>query len=257
MPEKNRPKRITLEYRQLRQLARSVGELKEARTTADLQALAFSALASFEPGSVVCFEKFNLEGTSYQVAYNDNESRSKQVEVFAHCYHEHPYVKYLSQGGTELAIRPTDLVPASKWKRTMMYNELYVPIGLPFAMCSRVFVPEANENLNFTVLRGKDFNDSEQALTRAYLEEIRLVFTRIHLASDSIEAIFIGHCQKKRLTPRQVEVMTQAFRGKTDKEIAQSLGNSQRTVQHQLETVYRRLGVRTRGEAVRRILDSN
>jgi DNA-binding NarL/FixJ family response regulator len=121
-------------------------------------------------------------------------------------------------------------------------------------MCSRVYVPEASEHLNFTVLRGKDFSDAEQALTRAYLEEARRVFARIHLASDPMEALFVRNCRSHGLTPRQIEVMTLVFKGRTAKEIAQDLGNSERTVHHQMESVYRRLHVRSRGEAVRRIL---
>jgi DNA-binding NarL/FixJ family response regulator len=48
--------------------------------------------------------------------------------------------------------------------------------------------------------------------------------------------------------------MTHAFKGETDKEIAQALGNSQRTVHHQLQSVYRKLEVSNRGEAIHQLL---
>jgi len=64
-------------------------------------------------------------------------------------------------------------------------------------------------------------------------------------------------CRNHRLTRREEEVISHAFSGKTDKEIARALGNSPRTVQQQLQNVYRKLGVRTRMEAVRRLLRSH
>ncbi len=71
---------------------------------------------------------------------------------------------------------------------------------------------------------------------------------------EILAATIRKECRHFRLTKREREVIHQAFSGKTDKEIAQALGNSPRTVQHQLESVYRKLGVRTRMEAVSRLL---
>jgi DNA-binding NarL/FixJ family response regulator len=73
---------------------------------------------------------------------------------------------------------------------------------------------------------------------------------------EVLAATIQEECRNYRLTKRENEVINHAFSGKTDKEIAQALGNSPRTVQHQLESVYRKLGVRTRMEAIRRLLIS-
>jgi len=253
MPKGSRT-RLYLELRHLRALARAVGELGAVRSVGDLRDLAFNALDSFGPGSRICFEKFSLIETKYESAYNGDPPSARDIETFGQLYHQHPYIGYLKRGGQELALRTTDLLPKAKWHKTELFNELYVPNKAPFQLCSRVFVPESNENINFTALRNREFDDVEQALTRVYLEEVGRVFGRLHLSSDSVELRLITQCQVKGLSKREVEVVTGAFRGKTDKEIAQQLGNSVRTVQQQLQTAYRKLGVRSRGEAVNVLL---
>ncbi len=52
------------------------------------------------------------------------------------------------------------------------------------------------------------------------------------------------------LTERETDVLTQAARGLTNKEIGRSLFISDRTVQGHLQNVYQKLGVSTRTEAV-------
>jgi DNA-binding NarL/FixJ family response regulator len=61
-------------------------------------------------------------------------------------------------------------------------------------------------------------------------------------------------CVSFGLTNREIEVMSRVFTGKTDKEIAQTLGTSPRTVHHQLERIYRKLKVRSRTEAIHRLI---
>lgn len=51
------------------------------------------------------------------------------------------------------------------------------------------------------------------------------------------------------LTPREFEVLVQLGSGATNKEVAHSLGMSPKTVMHHSMAIYRKLGVRGRGEA--------
>ena len=56
------------------------------------------------------------------------------------------------------------------------------------------------------------------------------------------------------LTPRELDVLHQAAHGQTNKEIAQVLSVSDRTVQGHLQNIYQKLGVTTRTEAVTKAL---
>ncbi len=49
-----------------------------------------------------------------------------------------------------------------------------------------------------------------------------------------------------KLTPAEAEVVSQAVRGLTNKEIARALRKSELTVKNQLGSVYRKLGLKRR-----------
>jgi DNA-binding CsgD family transcriptional regulator len=51
------------------------------------------------------------------------------------------------------------------------------------------------------------------------------------------------------LTPRETEVLTWLARGKTNRDIAEILGMSHRTVNKHLEHIFEKLGVETRAAA--------
>jgi len=59
------------------------------------------------------------------------------------------------------------------------------------------------------------------------------------------------------LTPREVEVLSAIMDGLTNKLIARKLDISLHTVKFHVESVFRKLGVGTRAEAVAKALDSN
>ena len=59
---------------------------------------------------------------------------------------------------------------------------------------------------------------------------------------------------KLPITPREREVLTWVGAGKSDRQIADILGMSNRTVQKHLEHIYKKLGVETRTAAVMRAL---
>ncbi len=58
------------------------------------------------------------------------------------------------------------------------------------------------------------------------------------------------------LTKRELEVLVLAARGLTNRQIADSLNLSEATVKRHLANIYPKMGVHTRGEAMRRALDN-
>lgn len=69
------------------------------------------------------------------------------------------------------------------------------------------------------------------------------VLAKAELAENSVSLV-------EGLTDREVDVLTQAARGLTNKEIGKALFISDRTVQGHLQNIYQKLGVTTRTEAV-------
>jgi DNA-binding CsgD family transcriptional regulator len=65
-----------------------------------------------------------------------------------------------------------------------------------------------------------------------------------------------GPQPKPEVTERELEVLAELVRGHTNQEIAEELGISPKTVMHHTTSVYRKLGVRGRAEAVAHALRS-
>jgi DNA-binding NarL/FixJ family response regulator len=62
---------------------------------------------------------------------------------------------------------------------------------------------------------------------------------------------WISPAGEERLTPREVEVLEQLAQGLTNKQIALTLGISEHTVKYHISSIYGKLGVMNRAEAVR------
>lgn len=60
----------------------------------------------------------------------------------------------------------------------------------------------------------------------------------------------------EHLTPRQIEVLDELLHGQTSKEIARKLDVAEGTVKIHLAAIYRALGVRTRGEAISKLMSA-
>lgn len=63
------------------------------------------------------------------------------------------------------------------------------------------------------------------------------------------EAAVLSRLEEAALTPRETEVLTWVARGKTNRDIADILGMSHRTVNKHLEHIFEKLGVETRAAA--------
>ncbi|HWS74262.1 MAG TPA: response regulator [Quisquiliibacterium sp.] len=83
-----------------------------------------------------------------------------------------------------------------------------------------------------------------RSLGRAGLDETMLLLTRRDAAGGREDRI--GNAS---LTPRETEVLSWVAKGKTNRDIAEILGMSPRTVNKHLEHVFEKLGVETRAAA--------
>lgn len=81
---------------------------------------------------------------------------------------------------------------------------------------------------------------ARQALAQASMQQRPLP---LHAASETDRLL------RASLTPRETEVLTWLARGKTNRDIAEILGMSHRTVNKHLEHIFEKLGVETRAAA--------
>jgi DNA-binding CsgD family transcriptional regulator len=111
-----------------------------------------------------------------------------------------------------------------------------------------------------TVNRGTDFADKELALldlvapqiTLAYRNALKIIELK-HAAARMLPAP--NELQQFGLTTREGEVLHWVIQGKRDKEIADILSASPRTIQNHLRTILRKLNTETRTGAALEAFD--
>jgi DNA-binding CsgD family transcriptional regulator len=252
--------RVHLELQQLQELASALGDLSKAQTVDDVQEVVFTALNTLVPGSLITKDKIDFDANSYSIATNHRMAEvEKLAPHFGALVHQgyHPYIEYVRAGGTEIAVRTTDVTPLRQFERNPIFDEVYRPLDVPYGMFSMVRLEGPVPFINFAIVREKNFTDTEQLLARLYLKEVGRCVSRLIQRSNRVEDHFLANCRLCRLTPREEEVMLLLFKGKTDKEIACVAGTSARTVSNQVGNIFRKLGVRTRNGAVRAILEKS
>jgi predicted ATPase/DNA-binding CsgD family transcriptional regulator len=93
----------------------------------------------------------------------------------------------------------------------------------------------------------------EQAVAGSTLWADALAVARRYATVDQSPG---SHDADSTLTAREREVLREIAAGRTNKEIAQVLGLRPKTVMHHCESIYRKLGVRTRAEATARAMQT-
>jgi DNA-binding CsgD family transcriptional regulator len=170
-------------------------------------------------------------------------------------FNEHPLVQHHGRDGGRHAHRISDSVPWRAFRQSALYDEYYRLIGLDHAVALPLYV--GNGWLVSFVLnrKARDFSDDELAL----LELVRRPLARLFRRSAALAR---PHAERPTLpadlplTARERDVLGWVAAGKTDRDIAEILGISPRTVHKHLQRVYAKLGVETRTAAVMRALAS-
>jgi DNA-binding CsgD family transcriptional regulator len=139
--------------------------------------------------------------------------------------------------------RWTDRYPGRMLQHNHLYLEFFRPMGRRHFLSVGLPAPAGHErNLMFWRHTGPDFSDRDKDL---------LTLLRPHVAE-----IYAGAVRRRRgvLTPREWEVLELAAQGHGNAEIAAILFLSVSTVRKHMEHIFDRVGVRTRGAAVARLL---
>jgi len=180
-----------------------------------------------------------------------------QVEAFDRHFHVHPLVRAHGRNPAAVTRRISDLVPAARFRATPLYNEYYRPIGIEHAMAAPIHV-HRHMLVSFVFNRGgRDFTERE----RARLEAVRPHLGNLYRLSDEIEGAraawgvpaLASRTTQAHLTAREREVLEWIAAGKTDRDIADILGISPRTVHKHLQRIYEKLGVENRTAAAARV----
>ncbi|MFZ2648691.1 MAG: LuxR C-terminal-related transcriptional regulator [Burkholderiaceae bacterium] len=176
-------------------------------------------------------------------------------------FNTHPLVRYHGLEGGCNVRRISDSVPFAAFRETALYHEYYRSVGIDHAVALPVHVGDGWLVSFVLNRRGSDFCEREVALLDQVRRAVAGLFRRTGLLERTRNAWRLDHgasaaskSAPPSLTGREHEVMRWVAAGKTDRDIADILAISPRTVHKHLQNVYARLGVETRTAAVMRAL---
>ena len=188
-------------------------------------------------------------------------------EIYARHAFDNPLVARYQQTQDGRPYRFSDVATSEELHATELYRRFYRPLGLEHQIAFTM--PHGPNRLLALALsrRHADFTDDERDLlgqarpfliqcyrnaiehTRVRAElELRSREPRLPLDHPSLSTALAG----RGVTRRQAEVLSWVATGRTDREVAEVLGVSVRTVQKHLQGCFAKLGVNDRAAAVAR-----
>jgi DNA-binding CsgD family transcriptional regulator len=179
-------------------------------------------------------------------------------------FRAHPLVRYHGHERGERTRRISDCLRFGAFRRTALYDEYYRAIGIDHALALPVHVGDGWLVSFVLNRRGRDFDEREVALLDLVRPALSRLFRRTRLlertrgtwsaagraAAPAPPALVAG----LPLTQRERDVLRWVAAGKTDRDVADILSISHRTVHKHLQRIYGKLGVETRTAAVMRAL---
>lgn len=185
----------------------------------------------------------------------------REIAIFDQFFYDHPLVREHGRNPAAVTKRISDLQSDAAFLRTPLYNEYYRPIRIDHVMAVPIHV-DRRLLVSFVLNRTKrGFSDRDRACLEVARPHLGNLY-RLRVAADhagwapSTEQATAPPVLRPDLplTLREREVLRWLAAGKTDRDIADILGISPRTVQKHLQRIYDKLGVETRTAAVLRVL---
>jgi DNA-binding CsgD family transcriptional regulator len=185
--------------------------------------------------------------------------------LYARHAFENPLVEHYERTGDGRAYRFSDVCTPDQLHATALYREFYAPLGLEYQIAFTLPHPPGRLLAIALSRADEDFSDAERDLlnaSRPYLIQIyrnaidhtRLLTeleTRKHDPRLPLEDPSLADALAARgITSRESEVLGWVATGRSNRAVAEQLGLSDRTVQKHVQRCFRKLDVRTRGEAV-------
>lgn len=249
-------------------------DLYSAESLQDFRDRALNLVKRRFGGELTCHNEINLANGDSLSALSDAiaEFPALRPAFFEHV-EEHPSVQHILEvnGEGTTALKTSDFVSQRRWRNSGLYTDFYRPLA--DVRHQLTIGQRFGDKLVFFAVsrRHRDFSEEERDLLTSlrphFIQAYRNAEARSELAQLRAETARETESEAARgdaavfalmvrldLSRREAEVLHEVGKGRTNDEIAQTLGISLSTVKTHLEHVFRRLGVASRTAAALRAL---
>ena len=174
---------------------------------------------------------------------------------------EHPIAAYVERTGDGRATRFCDVIGREELEALPLFQLVYRPMNVNYQIAFTM--PTGPDRLlaivlsradpEFTDLERDILNRARPLLISAFRAAIEHEELRRVAAPLRDRAAVVAALHEAGLTPREAQVARLVALGRSNRDAAEELGVSDRTVAKHLERAFRKLGVRTRSQAAERV----
>jgi DNA-binding CsgD family transcriptional regulator len=183
------------------------------------------------------------------------------AEVFAQYMHQNPLLMYMLESRRGSARRLSEMISAEDFHRLDLYRHFYGPIGLEYQIAFTlpqqpprmlgIAISRTGPNGDFDNRDRDLLNQARPYLIQSYRNAIAFDSLRIAVGTDALTSALLT----AGLTRREADVMALLARGRSNADLATSLGISTRTAEKHVQNSFRKLDVKTRSAAAARVWD--
>ena len=209
---------------------------------------AFFDLGYLQDGNVIFFDSISLDMTDEELnAYYDH-------------YLAADYIAWMLPRNKPVIYRDSDIISHEARQKTEIYQNWMKPMGVYYSIGSTLFYNGILYG-SITLFRqfDEDFSDEEVCILQFLTEHITANFTRKY--PNGIKKSLSCKCdsalsEKYHITSRENEIIALIFNGLSNREIASKLIITENTVKKHINTIFRKLNVRTRTQLVHSLYSS-
>ncbi|TME55517.1 MAG: helix-turn-helix transcriptional regulator [Chloroflexi bacterium] len=182
---------------------------------------------------------------------------ASQVATFEHYAHQHPLIAHYARTRESQPRKISDFLSLSEFQGLGLHNEFFRPLSINYQMA--VTIPSAPQLVIGIALNRsrRDFSERDRSILETIRPHLAQAYrnaaerTTLGERADAAERALRSSpaAALASLTRREHDVLVLVADGKTNRQIAERLTLSPRTVQKHLEHLYDKLGVRSRTAA--------
>ena len=226
--------------------------------TTDLDAFpqqTLRALARVVPAEIYGYNEVDLQRRQLAAELDPPEARfPDDALLWALHMHEHPVLRAYQRTHDGSARKISDYLSQRQFHQLPLYQEVYRPLRTE-DQWAVVLASPSSRVISLTVSRSRrTFSERDRLLLN--LLRLHIIYAHQNAVVTTQRNKALGLKHGEGITRREADILAALAQGKTNKEIANSLGLSVHTVRSRLEDLYGKLGVNTRTAAVRRFLEA-
>jgi DNA-binding CsgD family transcriptional regulator len=251
----------SLSASRLQKVLQATAQVVELRDLTEFRSGAIALIRELIPCESASYNEVRPGSSAIVVADPADWLTAENLETFGRFAGENPLIAHYARTGDGQPLRFSDFVSRRELHGLTLYDQVYRQLGVEHQIAF-VLPSSPGEVIGIALNRQRqDFTSEEAVMLDLLRGPLRACYRRL-LEREQLTALLAvyeaakdssAHMAELGLSVREVEVMHGVIGGASNTEIGRNLDISRRTVEKHLQSVYARLNVTSRTQAIDRV----